>query len=286
MKNEFSALPVLYAACDPHYFQKHGRAFIKSGLEAGHYVHVLVHAKPGPNLKDRTRRLKEGIIKRFFATLSPVQQARTVIEAVALKEAKDVPNGNELIFYQRIRFLRLPKVLARYGRPILTVDIDSLIRKPVRWDRPEPIGLYVREDAHTMATKKRMKREMVMGGFIYIDPTASDFADKIVARLKVQGLAPYSDQVALFHVYGAEDKARIFNIAHEGWFDWAFDDEALIWTAKGARRRRSQKYIEARLEVEGRSALVSNLIKLHYALLRKILDRPKKKRPVQPVVTG
>lgn len=261
------AMPVVFAACDERYFKTHGKGFCASGLAAGHRVHIIISPEPGPDLADRAAALRDKIVSKFTASIIGSDRANLTIEVVADKRAHQILSPLERkVFYQSLRFYYLPELLRRYNTPIVTLDIDSLIRLPIPSRSGRELGIYFRLDNTEAWSDESLLGKKVLAAMIYATPYGADFFDKVMAYLDKNDRRYFVDQRAIYEVYLQEPPERFFDLAETGWLDWTFRPDAPVWTAKGRLLRREMKYVRERLRHEGRGAIRSALALTGYKL--------------------
>lgn len=263
----FSAKPLVFAACDEIYFRKHALGFCKSALKCGHHVHIAVTPRPGEGLVHRARLLASVLLSSFLQRFSDDERRRLTIEFVAdVRAQKLMDNRERVVFYQSLRFYLLPELLIRYQRPIVALDIDSLVNQPIPAVNDAEVGLYMRLEENNGRTEYERLGMKIAAGMVYADPKAIDFFRDVVHFLDSHVRLYYMDQRALYETYLARRDLKIFDLAETGWLDWTFNQTSQVWTAKGKRRRRNLTYVRARLRVEGRSWLASTMTLLGYRL--------------------
>ncbi len=97
--NFASALPIVMAASDEHYFRKHAVGFAKSALAAGHNVHLVVSPAPGPGLPKRARQIEKDVVTPFLARFAASEIARLVVEVVENPRATAEMTDNEAVVF-------------------------------------------------------------------------------------------------------------------------------------------------------------------------------------------
>lgn len=118
--NFASALPIVMAAADERYFRKHAVGFAKSALAAGHSVHLIVSPTPGRGLSQRAGQLERELVQPFLSRFSVAERARMSVEVIADSRAMvEMTDRESVVFYQSLRFFRLPSLLRYYYRPIV-----------------------------------------------------------------------------------------------------------------------------------------------------------------------
>ncbi|ABS14209.1 hypothetical protein Oant_1492 [Brucella anthropi ATCC 49188] len=261
------ALPVIFAACDEGYFRKHALGFCKSALKSGHHVHIAVSPRPGEGLSYRAHTLASVLLSTFLQRFSDDEKRRLTIEFVAdVRAQKPMDDTECIVFYQSLRFFLLPELLNRYQRPIVVLDIDSLVNQPIPSVNDGEVGLFMRLEEDKGSTEFERLGMKILGAMVYADPKAIHFFRNVVLFLDKHIRLYYVDQRALYETYLAHRDVRTFDIAEKGWLDWKFSPSSQVWTAKGKRKRRNLTYVAKRLKFEGRGALASAMILAGYYL--------------------
>lgn len=195
-------------ACDPVYFMAHGIPFIYSMDENGNKpVHV--------HLINPTR--------ACFDTLS-ILDADTGIKITCTAEQ----GPEDKAYYANIRFVRACQFHQATGYKLLILDIDSIVRKPIKFP-DEDIGLFLRDGPEHMR---------VAAGAVYVnDP---DFIRRVAEIIVSNEQQWYLDQMALY----LASKDREIHRFDRSFMDWEFGDDAVIWTGKGPRKHKDKRYLD------------------------------------------
>lgn len=263
----FHSTPLVFAASDEIYFRKHALGFAKSALRAGHPVHITVTPAPGVRLLGRASELKQTLIPEFLAQFSADERLRLKVEVWIDPRAHDEMEEREaVVYYQSLRFFRLPALLRDYNRPIVVLDIDSLVMRPIPHRYDADVGLYLRLDNEKGRSDYERLGMKVLGAMVYADPKGIAFFEAVEEYLSNHTRLYYVDQRALYETFLANREVRIFDIADAGWLDWTFQPDSTVWTAKGKRKRRNLTYVRERLKLEGKSWLASTMTLLGYRL--------------------
>lgn len=258
--------PLIYAACDKKYFQKHAYAFIKSAFQAQHDVHIIVSPEPGEKLEERKRSLQKYL--DIFARKFDTSINTLTIEAVADPRAcAKISNRKErIVFYQSLRFFYINKILSNNDRPVYMMDIDSLVRKPLPSIHKGNLGIYLRLDNKTGKNRDEVLGMKVLAAMIYCTQPSAEFFKKVVEYIDTHPRKYFLDQRAIYEVYLEDKSVAVFDLAKEKILDWSFNNKSSVWTAKGKRRRRDPVYIHERLQYEDRSAIARKAIQLLYRI--------------------
>lgn len=264
--NFASALPIVMAAADERYFRKHAVGFAKSALAAGHSVHLIVSPTPGPGLSQRAGQLERELVQPFLSRFSVAERARMSVEVIADSRAMvEMTDRESVVFYQSLRFFRLPSLLRYYYRPIVVLDIDSLVMQPIPAREDAEVGLYLRLGNQNGRTPFEREGMQVLGAMVYADPKGIGFFEAVGDYLDNHLRVYYIDQHALYHTFLEKKDVRVFGIAKTGYLDWTFQPGAKVWTAKGKKKRRNLTYVRERLRLEERNPFASALILAGYA---------------------
>lgn len=262
-----TTIPVVFAACDESYFRKHALGFCKSALRAGHPVHISVTPTPGMRYLGRVHDLKQTLVPEFLAQFSAGELQRIKVDVpIDFRAHLEMSELEAVVYYQSLRFFLLPSLLRKYNRPIVVLDIDSLVMQSIPHRTDADVGLYLRLDNEKGNTDYERLGMKVLGAMVYADPKGVAFFDAVEKYLSDHIRRYYVDQRALYDTFLANREVRIFDIAETGWLDWTFQPGATVWTAKGKRKRRNLTYVGERLRLEGRGPVVSALILSGYAL--------------------
>lgn len=265
--NFASALPIVMAASDERYFRKHAVGFARSALATGHNVHIVVSPPPGPELPQRAKEMERGLVAPFLAGFSATELKRMRVEVVADPRAKvEMEECEAVVFFQSLRFFHLPALLRSYNRPIVVLDIDSLVMKPISARYDADVGLYLRLGNTKGRTDFEREGMQVLGAMVYGDPKGVGFFDEVASYLDSHPRRYYVDQLALYRTFLANNDARVFDLSQTGLLDWTFQPSATVWTAKGKKKRRNLTYVRERLRLERRGIIVSAIVLIGYAL--------------------
>jgi len=263
----FSAKPLVFAASDEAYFRKHAVGFAKSSLRAGHSVHLTVTPSPGAQAASRAQKLQRKLLPFFWRQFSDEERARITVEIWSdPRIEREMGELETVIFYQSVRFFRLPALLRSYNRPVAVLDIDSLVIQPIPARPGNDVGLFLRLNEEKGRNEYERLGMKVLGAMIYAAPSGVEFFEDVSRYIDNHEPFYFLDQRALYETYLSRRNVRVFDIAETGWLDWTFKPGAVVWTAKGKRKRRNLKYVRERLKFEGRSPIASTLIIAGYRL--------------------
>ena len=144
-------------------------------------------------------------------------------------------------YYSAIRFVRAAEVMRAAARPILVLDADSLVRKPIEIPQTCEAGLFLRPD--------HPPHMRIAAGAVLFTPAGAAFAETAAAMIAKaldggRGLRWYLDQAALAAAYErTKPKLHRFD---ETFLDWEFRQGTVLWTGKGPRKHESPAYVAER----------------------------------------
>ncbi len=183
---------IVLVAADAIYFEKFGSSFLSSYAQnADANGLLLVHLVDGDaDWPERILRL-----------------ARQVgLKAIAVSAEPSWPNLNQdmrRVYYACARFLHLPHWLAQFGRPVLCMDIDAVVRASPRLllaaCQDSDLGLILRDAPYSPWTH-------ILAGVVAANPTAAasaylDCVARYIGHFLRAGEAYWGlDQIALYCV--------------------------------------------------------------------------------------
>lgn len=133
--------------------------------------------------------------------------------------------GPEMIRHSHLRYHLLPEMLFKHG-PVLMLDADSVIRKPIEIDDGYDLGLIVQNSDDY--------QRKINGGAVYMTPKLIPLATKLATRINFQHW--FDDQISLYReCYQKEYKTLVFN---DSLISWKGNPDAPIWTGKGKAKFR------------------------------------------------
>jgi len=268
MKNRpHNELPVIMAACDEVYFRRHALGFCKSAISSGHDVLIVVSPIPGPDVQTRAKVLADRLFPRFRKKFDNEELRNLKLICVHDERANRKLEGRAAtIYFQSLRFYSLPDLLREYNRPLLILDIDSIVRAPVSFKADADLGLFLRLSNQKGRDEYDRLGMKVAAGMVYATPRSIPFFQRVVDYLDAHEMRYFADQRALFETYKAETSLRIVDLAPLDMLDWHFRQMSAIWTGKGKRKRRDPQFIRERLRYEGYGKLGATLKVLAYQL--------------------
>lgn len=260
-------LPVILAACDEVYFRRHALGFCKSAIAAGHDVCVLVSPTPGSSHLRHSAMLETRLFPRFKSNFTGAELRHLTLNCVCdERTTRCYDRRSVTVYFQSLRFFFLPDLLRKWKRPVLLLDIDSVVRAPVQPPLQADLGLFLRLGNQKGDNEYDRLGMKIAAGAVYATPSSVTFFNKVVEYLDRNELRYFADQRALFEIYKSEKQLRIVDLAGLGWLDWNFNQSSAIWTGKGKRNRRDPRFIRERFLHEGRGRISTALHLLGYRL--------------------
>jgi hypothetical protein len=206
---------VLFASCDVQYFNKYAKAFVKSAIHHGNFVHVhIINPELG------LQRIEHPMVTYSFEENAPTTRE----------------------YYAINRFLVAPEILLNsQGEDfkMLILDIDCVIMGKVKLP-DAAVGLFIREPFGGNEWELRGTR--VAAGAVMYDSTAWLFAKRVENKIRTLPQYWFVDQVALAETMDEFELAiNVHNFADDEHFmNWDFSEDnlkhSLILTAKGERK--------------------------------------------------
>jgi len=235
------------ASCDELYLDAHGPAFVASNAIADNsiHIHVMVNHTTPKSL-----------------VMTKLNQFRIRYNAIARKgkmtfsiETLKIPHGtsSEVMrtYYASNRFLVAPQLLEGGGAMYLS-DIDSLFNaKLERIDAD--VGLFLRDSLPDTVGWEALGTKVAAGLVYYSGSQGSRaFAAKVHKGIADNGLMWFVDQVSLYQSYQYFEKSLTFHKFDNSIMDWDFIEGTPIWTGKGNRKDKNDKYVTRKRQYEMR----------------------------------
>jgi len=229
--------PIYFAVCDHSYFSMHAEALIASIDIFSPNSRLHLHLYDADNNQ--------------FDQLGKLQQQYPHVKVSYTWEETDlldVDKDKRVIYFQSARFIRVYSALKSLRCPIVTIDIDSLIRGPIEKIHEAAgdadIGLFLRpEQSHP--------GKNVLASTVYAAPTGASllFLENVIKRIAVHLLAAVQtemlDQRCLWKSYVTRSKdLNVWKIPQK-FSDWNLADDSVIWHGKG-HRKDSDKFVQER----------------------------------------
>ncbi len=206
---------LIFASCDVMYYKKYAKAFVKSAIAHGNFVHIHI-INPDIGLERENHPL------------------------VSYSFEEGTPKTRE--YYAANRFFVAPEILMANQSDdlkLLVLDIDCIIRKKIVLP-DAAVGLWMREPFGANEWERRGTR--VAAGAVMYDSTAWLFAKTVADKIKALPEYWFADQVALAETMDEFALAiKVHDLSLDPYFmNWDFTkeqfDHATILTAKGDRK--------------------------------------------------
>lgn len=228
---------VVYAACDPAYFDQFAATFCRSVQQQGqHKVHLHIFNPRSDQLaycRDNSiLHTWEYVGQNLFAAAASWlhntggEQLRR--SQVAMTKGDDATLDQRVAktYYACARFIRLTKLKHQY-RTVFACDIDAVMRRPV-----PVLGTQYNFYIHQIFGNKAR----FLAGGLYLNPGSEDFLQEY-ARVLQQHIE--QDQL-----YWSLDQDVLdplvpryrYGQLPDTMIDWNMRPDSVIWTAKGARK--------------------------------------------------
>lgn len=235
---------IVLCACDEDYYARFALDFVLSAeaTEQRHRLHLHLYA-PSARALDHVDRMRRSLV---HTDLSYTWEGNEFE-----RYGVDAP-----IYYTTARYMVMHHLLTASKAPVLCVDIDGLIRRPLH-EAFEQIGsadLTIHFRLHRREIWRR-----VLAAAIGVNPTPSalGFCERMASSIEAvlqQKPVYHIDQTVLYSMYRIRSRLRR-NIRWQNlplsWVDYKFSDDSLIWTAK-ARRKEDARFRNAIASLETR----------------------------------
>ena len=221
---------IVMCACDERYYERFATDFVLSAEATGerHFVHLHLYA-PSARTLDHADRMRRSLAHTNLSyTWEGPEFERYGVEAP--------------IYYTTARYLLMHHLLAASRAPVLCVDIDGLIRRPLHqaFDQIRSADLTIHFRLRRQKTWRR-----VLAAAIGVNPTpaALQFCERMASSIEAvlhQKPDYHIDQTILYYMYKIRNRLkRTIRWQHLplSWVDYKFSDDSLIWTAKAARKQ-------------------------------------------------
>ena len=152
-------------------------------------------------------------------------------------------------YYACARFLRLAELLDRTDTPILMMDADGLFVAPIDFDFTDKPETQLCLPIRNLQDDKRPLHLRVAAGAIWVAPMKSTrtffaaVAADLLERFRSGSPEWFVDQEVLAdHLAKGTGKVIARNLKKK-YVDWDFQDDAIVWTGKGKRKRQDLGYV-------------------------------------------
>jgi hypothetical protein len=251
---------VLFCGCDDVYYRKFASSFLLSAERLPEATHIHIHLY-GPTQE----------------TLDHIDGMRRSLSRVKLSFTWEDESFRRLllpgpVYFSAARFLVLHHLLLACKAPILCVDIDGIIRRPLG----QVFGMIERSDVtlHFRLGERRVWRRVMAGAVgIRHSKEAIGFCEKLASAVwRALHMRPtdHIDQPVIYYLYVIRRKLKPrirWQHMPAGLVDVEFDDDSFIWSAKGALKE-GATFTRAALALEARDALDLDQPHAVYAGLR------------------
>ncbi|KGM35981.1 hypothetical protein P409_01365 [Inquilinus limosus MP06] len=218
---------VLFCGCDDGYYRKFASSFLLSAEKLAEPLHIHIHLY-GPCQE----------------TLDHIDRMRRSLDHVRLSFTWEDESYRRLslpgpVYFSAARFLVLHHLLLACKAPILCVDIDGIVRRPL----DEVFRMIERADVtlHFRLGERRVWRRVMAGAVgVSHSKAALGFCEKLANAIwRALHMRPtdHVDQPVIYYLYVIRRrlKRRIrWQHMPAGVVDVAFGDDSFIWSAKGA----------------------------------------------------
>ena len=218
---------VLFCGCDDGYYRKFASSFLLSAEKLAEPLHIHIHLY-GPCQE----------------TLDHIDRMRRSLGHVRLSFTSEDDSYRWLslpgpVSFSAARFLVLHHLLLACKAPILCVDIDGIVRRPL----DQVFQMIERADVtlHFRLGERRVWRR-IMAGAVGVNHSKESlgFCEKLASAVwQALHMRPsdHVDQPVIYYLYVIRRrlKPRIrWQHMPAGVVDIAFGDDSFIWSAKGA----------------------------------------------------
>lgn len=235
---------IVLCACDDLYYRRFAMDFVLSAEATGQHQRVHLHlCAPSAQTFEHVERLQ--------GRLEHAELSWTYEGTEFQRHRMDPP-----IYYTSVRYLVMHHLLAECRVPILCVDIDGVIRRPLdpAFEQIEAADLTIHFRLHRKAIWRR-----VLAAAIGVSPTpaALRFSERMAGSIEAvlrQRPVYHIDQTILFYSYRIRrmiDREIRWQNLPISWVDYDFSDDSLIWTAK-SERKQNPRFRDAIAELEAR----------------------------------
>lgn len=234
---------VVVAACNDYYYWNFAITMLRSIERHPIVEHVHLHlCEPRPET--------ERHLASFAATLRNVRLTWTADDG-SLAKTLVYPT----IYYAAVRFLIAPLVMEATDAPVLCIDIDGIAVRPI-WPAYEP----ARDKGDVVLIKRGNQKDhgrRILASALGINPTASGrrfavgLARSIAAAIELRPLY-HVDQIVIHYLTDRLETKGGLKVVQmpKALADFDFNEDAVIWTAKGWQRKRSDVYMDAMKAVD------------------------------------
>ncbi len=233
----------LVAACNDYYYWNFAITMLHSIERHGRTEFFHLHlCEPSPQTQEHVRKLA--------ASLKHVRLSWTA-DSGKLAQTLVYPT----IYYASVRFLIADLVMEASGGPVLCLDIDGIAVRPI-W----PAFDAERGKADVVLIKRDSPKDVgrrILASALGIEPTekgghfARALARSIAAALQLKPLY-HVDQTVIHYLTDRMERRHGLQVSQmpKALADFDFNEDAVIWTAKGWQRKKSDVYAQAMRAIE------------------------------------
>ena len=232
---ELPRSPVVFAACDSHYFGVHAEPLISSCDKIGKDVHIHI-CNPYKYDIDKCVLLQNGV-KNINVTFT--------FNEIDTGKAGFKNNEQWRTYYACLRFIYLPQILHNATR-VLTVDIDCFFMNDFEWPK-HPIGYFPCE-SFPGTVGWEAEGTKVLAGAVYFDNRAQSVANRLshnISNANVEDYRWFLDQIVLADVMKSIEPSAKHHFDYD-FLDHEFREGTVIWTGRGPRKDNNETYKTAR----------------------------------------
>lgn len=232
--------PLILTACDAGYLTRYlgplAASIDRNAPGTCLHVHVV---NPAPGTGDRLAALQRHLAR------TALSWTRETADLAALPEAA------RPVYYAGIRFLRATQVLERTGRPLLLLDVDSLVNAPL-----DPILVLVGDADVGLRQRFHIGKAVarVAVGTLYLGSTLRTLrflrdVDLRIGRDLLAGRPEwFLDQLAIYRallIHRCSPLGLRVGAFPVGAADWKFAPSSPIWSAAGDRKTQDNAFTRA-----------------------------------------
>jgi hypothetical protein len=237
---------VVFCACDDQYYARFGPDLALSAEATGHRHRIHIHLY-APSLR----------------TLEHIDALRRSLDGTLLSYTWEDDGYRRYgvhpeIYFAAARFLMLHHLLLACRAPILCLDIDALIHRPLAdafaTIRGADVSLYLRPEE-----RRRWRRVLAAAVGVSFTKPSLGYCERTAHAIEAvlrQHPVYHIDQSVLYDTYmiRRQMKRRTrWQTLSPRFADYDFDDESFVWTAKGDRKEHA-RFVEATVAIRHRYA--------------------------------
>ena len=233
---------VVFISCDGNYLLQHGQYLARS-LEknsSGQCLHIhvlLAHDKSKQMITQLEQSLKQTTLSfswEYSQLLLELTQTPPLFRA----------------YCAHSRFLRLAEFIQKTRCNTLCLDADSLIINDINdinsWKNNSDVRFFPRfeqPEEHFKVAIGALFIQANEAGYSFISNMAQMIRETWEGKNE-QNLSWYLDQISCYRTYQQLKNDITYQALDSSWLDWNFDNNSKIWTGKGERKFKAQRYVE------------------------------------------